>query len=269
MPLVNRLLDAFFRTLDAVDTARERLDRVLGKDHAAAASSWDADPLATNAAAGAKTSSPPPFPQHAGAWPEDKAAPARAAKGATEHDPGAHAKGAAKGTPPKASAPGKTAEPAGTPKKKPSTQKRQKGKQGQQKANAPKAQKASRKGSVDRTGADFDSPRARAVYEHVKAVKRPVVSEEAALANKKVLARVVWALHAAHDAGSAQGLTAADASALLHLAAGMDVFSTNIARTCRDESDLIEESEPDGRIKRYRLTAAGRQAALTLTTRAI
>ena len=31
MAIVNRLLDVFFRTLDAVDTARERVDRVLGR----------------------------------------------------------------------------------------------------------------------------------------------------------------------------------------------------------------------------------------------
>src|SRR5690349_12104317 len=31
MPLANRLLDVFFRTLDVVDSARERVDRALGR----------------------------------------------------------------------------------------------------------------------------------------------------------------------------------------------------------------------------------------------
>jgi hypothetical protein len=79
----------------------------------------------------------------------------------------------------------------------------------------------------------------------------------------------VWALDAAHRAGSEQGLTAADASALLHLAAGLEVFSTNIARTCREANELICEAEPDGRVKRFKLTAKGRSAASTLASKPI
>jgi hypothetical protein len=242
MPLVNRLLDAFFRTLDAVDTARERLDRVLGREPAMTPSAWEAAP---EGATDAFTQRPAPT-----TWSETKIAPAKPPKAPAKATASAPAKKAAKDA--------QEAKPAKVTAKKTS------------KGAAKKSprQKASRKGSVDRTGADFDSPRARAVLEQLVATSAPVIAEHAAIENKKVLARVVWALGAAQDAGSAQGLTAADASALLHLAAGMDVFSTNIARACREETDLIEEGEPDGRIKRYRLTAAGRKAAAALELRA-
>jgi hypothetical protein len=126
-----------------------------------------------------------------------------------------------------------------------------------------------RKGSVDRSGKDFDSARARAVYEALRQRAGQVIVDDATLDGKKVLARVVWALFAAEGAGSEMGLTAADASALLHLAAGVEVFSTNIARTCRDETALIVESEPDGRIKRYKLTARGREKAREIATHTI
>jgi len=51
------------------------------------------------------------------------------------------------------------------------------------------------------------------------------------------------------------------------LAGGMEVFATNVARACRDETDLIVESTPDGRSKRYRLTDAGKAAAAGLSKR--
>jgi hypothetical protein len=250
MPLVNRLLDAFFRTLDAVDTARERLDRVLGREPAMTPSAWEAAPAG---ATDAFTQRPAPT-----TWSETKIAPAKPPKAPAKVTAKAPAKAAAKNS-------AKDAQEA-----KPAKVTAKKAAKGAAKgaAKKPARQKASRKGSVDRTGADFDSPRARAVLEQLVATSTPVIAEHAAIDNKKVLARVVWALGAAQEAGSAQGLTAADASALLHLAAGMDVFSTNIARACREETDLIEEGEPDGRIKRYRLTAAGRKAAAALELRA-
>jgi outer membrane biosynthesis protein TonB len=124
-----------------------------------------------------------------------------------------------------------------------------------------------RKGSVDRKGEDFDSPRARAVEAWLTDNRRPIVSAEAALDNKKTLARVVWAVGAADAAGSEHGLTAADASALLSSAAGLDVFATNVARAFRDESDLFVETVPDGRSKRYKLTAAGRARLGEVETR--
>ena len=61
---------------------------------------------------------------------------------------------------------------------------------------------------------------------------------------------MLWAVAAAEAASSAQGLTAADASALLATVAGLEVFSTNVARAFRDESELFEETVPDGRSKR-------------------
>lgn len=126
---------------------------------------------------------------------------------------------------------------------------------------------SNRKGSVDRSGKDFDSPRARAILEQLRGVGLGVVTEDADQGGKRVLARVLWALLAADRAGSELGLTAADASALLHLGAGMEVYATNVARACRDETDLIEESVPDGRSKRYKLTTAGKSAAAKIATR--
>ena len=215
MPIVTRLLDAFFRTLDAVDAARERIDRVLGRTPEPIVTSWDAVPGDAPAAEWQQT--------RPGAW-DDKAAPVRAPKSPSTSPPAPAHSAKAKVT---AKAPKKGAK-----------------------------KKASRKGSVDRTGADVDSPRARAVLEKLRADSAArVIDEDALLEGKKVLARVVWALFAAEEAGSEQGLTAADASALLHLAAAMEVFSTNIARACRDETHLIQEGQPDGRSKRYKLTA--------------
>ncbi len=80
----------------------------------------------------------------------------------------------------------------------------------------------------------------------------------AELDGKRTLARVVWAVGSAEDAGSEQGLTATDASALLSLAAGIELFATNVTRTFRDEPALFAETVPDGRSKRYKLTEAGR-----------
>jgi hypothetical protein len=130
-----------------------------------------------------------------------------------------------------------------------------------------KASGGNRKGSIDRSGKDVDSPRAKAIVERLRGQKTGVVTEDADLGGKRVLARVLWALYAADVAGSELGLTAADASALLHLAGGIEVFATNVARTCRDERTLVVESEPDGRSKRYRLTEAGKQAASKIATK--
>ena len=102
---------------------------------------------------------------------------------------------------------------------------------------------------------------------HLKAGGGQVIAENADVSGKKVLARVLWALWAAEASGVQDGLTAADTSALLHSAAGVEVFTTNVARTCRDEVGLIEASVPDGRIKRYKLTDSGRVRARSLATR--
>jgi hypothetical protein len=243
MPIVTRLLDAFFRTLDAVDAARERIDRVLGRTPEPVVTSWDAVPAEGGA---------PEWQQTRPSTWDDKAAPVRAPKSPSTSPP-APAAPAAKSARPAKSKPAKSAASTSSA----ASAKKSGGKK-----------KASRKGSVDRTGADVDSPRARAVLEKLKSdAAAQVITEDALLEGKKVLARVVWALFAAEEAGSEQGLTAADASALLHLSAGMEVFSTNIARACRDETHLIQESQPDGRSKRYKLTAQGRAAAVALAVR--
>ncbi|HEY4220816.1 MAG TPA: hypothetical protein VGO62_05720 [Myxococcota bacterium] len=232
MALVNRFLDAFFRTLDAVDMARERLDRALGRSPKPEpwVSEWSPVPDA-----------PAPSAPRAPSSPSSVSAPAVAPAASKPV-----AKPVAKKAAPKPAS--KTVAKAGGSKK---------------------PTKSSRKGSVDRSGKDFDSPRAKAIVEKLKELKEGVVSEDAAQDGKRVLARVLWALSAADRAGSELGLTAADASALLHLAGGIEAFSTNVARTCREESDLIEESTPDGRSKRYKLTEAGKGAAANIATRAM
>lgn len=234
--IVHRLLDAFFRTLDAVDAVRDRVDRVLGRE-------------------------PRPDPWAVEWPPADVDGKERDAKEAKEpsRDAPAQKNGATKKATP---APATTSEAEAKPKPKPA-----------KKAAAPKPKpvaatkkKSSRKGSVDRSGKDFDSPRAKAIWEYVRDNGLGVVTEEAMLDGKKVLARVVWALSAAEAAGSELGLTTADASALLHHAAGMEVYATNIGRACRDHDELIEESEPDGRSKRYRLTPKGKSLAVDIPT---
>src|SRR5688500_957815 len=215
MPLANRLLDVFFRTLDAVDAARERVDRALGRELKPEpwTTEWSPVPEAADA-----SKAPKPTPRPAPRAPTPRAAPAKK--------------------------PHRVKPEAAASKK-----------------------SGNRKGSIDRSGKDFDSPRAKAIVEKLREQKAGVITTDAALQGKRVLARVLWALYAADGAGSELGLTAADASALLHLAAGVEVFATNVARTCRDETDLIEESTPDGRSKRYTLTAAGRAAAANLDVR--
>lgn len=223
MALVNRLLDVFFRTLDTVDAARERLDRALGRSPQPDA--WTTD------------WSPTPEP------PRE--------------------------TPPVRAPSAPAAAPARRTTTKPTQKKPKKADSTVPKSVGKKAGGGNRKGSVDRSGKDFDSPRARAIVLRLRNEGIGVITEDAALGGKKVLARVLWALGTADQAGSELGLTAADASALLHLAAGVEVFATNVARTCRDETDLIEESSPDGRSKRYKLTDAGRAAAAKLDVRSL
>jgi hypothetical protein len=129
------------------------------------------------------------------------------------------------------------------------------------------AASAGRKGSVDRSGRDLDSARARVVETWLRDNRRPLVADDAMLDGKRTLARVLWAVASAEDAGSEQGLTAADASALLSSAAGVEVFTTNVGRTFRDEATLFVETIPDGRSKRYKLTPAGRARLAEIRTR--
>jgi hypothetical protein len=304
--LVHRILDVFFRALDAVDATRERIDRMIGRETRPDpwAQDWKPVPEArhndtlpadstlrrddvTPRASTPKSAKPKAAPKRPAAKPAvaksapaakpiTKAAPTKATKKASVTTSKA-AKGPAAATKPlapKAPAPKAAAKPIATkaPATKAATTKPAKVTAAKPaKASRPVTttnEKASRKGSVDRLGKDLDSPRARAVLLKLQNGGR-VIAESAAIDGKKVLARVLWALGAAEDAGAELGLTAADASALLHLVSGMEVYSTNIARTCRDENALIAESVPDGRSKRYKLTAEGRAQAQTLETRVL
>lgn len=317
MSLVNRLLDTFFRALDVVDVARDRLDRALGR--ATRPEPWTPTPLAeppqppvfqvargansTEAHAGAPPGARDDFARHDGIASNGAASSARTQRTARAATGGA-ARVSAKGEGKAASAArtggskGPKAARAAKAKAEPAARSTRSGKAAKDSkatkvskatkataAQAPssgaaktdarraarsapkKAPGSNRKGSVDRSGKDLDSPRAKAVFDTLRERNGKVIVDDAALEGKRVTARVLWALAAAEEAGSELGLTAADASALLHLAAGMEVFSTNVARACRDERTLVEETAPDGRSKRYRLTAAGRQAAASLPTR--
>ncbi len=115
-----------------------------------------------------------------------------------------------------------------------------------------------RKGSVDRVGKDLDSPRANDIAAWLAAHPQPIVSEDAAVDGKRAVARLLWAVSVAQQAGHDDGLTAADASALLSSVAHIEMFATNVARAFRDERALFVEASVDGRSKRYTLTAAGK-----------
>lgn len=243
--IVHRILDAFFRTLDAVDAARDRVDRALGREPRP-------DPWAVEW--------PPadadlPHKPEAEPRPSNGAAPAEATPQAEANKPVVPV--APKADPQKPAA-----------KKAPGAKTAARPKTAKPKASKGAKAAKGRKGSVDRSGKDFDSPRARAIDEFLTDEGRGVVTEDAELGGKKVLGRVLWALLAADEAGSAKGLTTADASALLSLAADIEVYATNIGRACRDHDELIMASEPDGRSKRYRLTDAGMARAKDIETRA-
>lgn len=267
--LVHRLLDVFFRTLDAVDAVRDRVDQVLGRERHA--EEWTTtEALAAPSDAASSSSSPPQFeaevavseggasafspPVEAVAAEVQvpsktrRQATAKKTKKPVKRAPATDQK-ASKPTPKatKARATGAgTSSVAGAKKKK---------------ATSKASNTTGRKGSVDRQGKDFDSPRARTIDTFVRQQKLSVVGEDTVHDGKKVLARVLWALGAADRAGESEGLTTADICALLHVCAHIDVFTTNVSRACRDHGELIVEATPDGRSKRYRLTTAGKHAA--------
>lgn len=264
MALVNRLLDVFFRTLDAVDVARERIDRALGRGPRPEPWTSEWHPAPETERAGPSVEGPELF-ETPGQKPASAPAAATKSKKPDKTDKNAKTKTSKA---PKGTTSAKPAADKARPKKAAPSPSEVSRRAEATPSGGKKAGGGNRKGSVDRSGKDFDSPRAKAIVEKLKSSGQGVITEDAALEGKRVLARVLWALAAADQAGSELGLTAADASALLHLAAGVEVFATNVARTCRDESALIEESTPDGRSKRYKLTAAGRVAANKLPTRA-
>jgi len=227
--LVHRVLDVFFRTLDAVDAVKDRVDRVLGR--APRPDPWAVEwpPVDDD---GAKATEAPRV--------DDDAGPAKPTR-------------APRVEPPAKRAASVDATPSTSSKR--------------SKAGRKKSASANRKGSVDRVGADLDSPRARAIHTRVQESQLPILDEASEVNGKKVLARALWALSTAELAGSEKGLTTNDMAALLHLAAGIEVFATNIGRACRDHDDLITESEPDGRTRRYVLTDEGRAVARSISAR--
>ena len=263
MALVNRLIDVFFRTLDTVDAARARLDRALGRSSEPAAWTTEWSPMPEGPSQNAMDLQS--RSDRLGVGPASGAGgglqrPPRESQGAPHfamhlESPRASPSPSSPDAPAPPS-PRKTARADSTVPMAVAKKKRSKA-------------GSNRKGSVDRSGKDFDSPRARAIVARLRADRIGVITNDAALDGKKVLARVLWALGTADRAGSELGLTAADGSALLHLAAGVEVFATNVARTCRDEGAFIQESTPDGRSKRYRLTDAGRAAAARLDLRTL
>jgi hypothetical protein len=255
--IVHRLLDAVFRTLDTVDALRARVDAALGRAEAQPSSSWPPLVEVETSDAAAAVRAVYEAPPDLDAWrsaPATEATNVKKASSTSKKAPATTAPESPKATPAKKKARASTA--AARPKKAP----------GKKEQTQPPAA-ASRKGSVDRSGKDFDSPRARAVEAWLKEHSSAVIAEDAALDGKRTLARVLWAVAVAESAGSEQGLTAADTSALLSSAAGVEVFATNVARTFRDEADLFVETSPDGRSKRYTVTAAGRARVAELATR--
>ncbi len=274
--IVHRLLDVVFRTLDTVDALRVRIDAVLGRSDAQPASSWpavvevninDADDVRAGAVA----------PADLDAWRSRPEAPAAATSTVPTTGPTAVA------TRPKTASrtATRTATRAATKTKK-TTPAVTEPKVARASATAARPKKASadqpdvastpptsasRKGSVDRSGKDVDSPRARAVEGWLNEHGGAIVAEDATLNGKRTLARVLWAVALAEQTGSEHGLTAADTSALLSSAAGVEVFATNVARSFRDESELFRETTPDGRSKRYTVTDIGRTRLAEVATR--
>jgi hypothetical protein len=258
--IVHRLLDAVFRTLDTVDAIRARVDTALTRE-AQPPSSWPAvigasrrertsfdvdaarDIYATTTVdtwrgdsshdENATSCDAPVFPEPTTTTPAKPVAtkPTRVAPKATK----------ASKAPTKTAT--KTAAKTTKATKKP----------------AAKATADTRKGSVDRVGKDLDSARAQEIAAWLAAHPQPVVTEAAALDGKRTVARLVWAVSVAQQAGHVDGLTAADTSALLSSVAHVEVFATNVARAFRDEQALFVETSVDGRSKRYALTATGKK----------
>jgi hypothetical protein len=296
---VHRLLDVVFRTLDAIDAVRARVDAVLGHE-AQPPSTWPPDapssPAARPADAAASSSSSPAAAS-APASPPSSAKPVTTPKPSTRaprkvvaRDASASKAGRKPASSSTTAADATTSSSTkGNKAARADTSTKAAGAEGRAKKPAPTTKKKAastagatttsesatprdaagvgRKGSVDRSGRDLDSARARAVENWLRGQGRPLVADDATLDGKRTLARVVWAVACAEDAGSEQGLTAADASAFLSSAAGVEVFTTNVGRTFRDESTLFVETIPDGRSKRYKLTAAGRARLAEVRTR--
>lgn len=246
--LVHRLLDAVFRTLDTIDAVRARVDALLGKAEAQPPSQWPT-PTPAEAERGRAVTTDTPTPAgvdtaaSAKHGTKDAATPTARREAPKKKDPRVPA--------PKTQA---AKSKATRPKRDPA-------------ARTSATTSSSRKGSVDRSGKDFDSPRAREIAASIAQTGRPIIAEDADLDGKKTLARVLWAVAAGDDSG-VEGMTAADVSAVLSSVAGIEVFATNVARAFRDEPTLFAERGADGRSKRYAVTALGKARAAEVATRA-
>ena len=176
--IVHRILNVVFRTLDAVDAVRARVDSALGK-HAEQPSSWppQADPVSASRV------------DLEGEPASDPIASAR-----VEIHAAAPAATMQKDKVKKAKTPQKAAAKAAVKPSKPTLR--------QPAAGRTKRAGAARKGSVDRKGVDVDSPRARAIQTFLKDNGTGVVTQDASLDSKKTVARVLWAVAVAEAAGS-------------------------------------------------------------------
>jgi hypothetical protein len=253
--ILHRVIDVFFRTLDAVDTARDQLERVLGResetdpwavpwsddDSSDPQNAFDSAPQSDEAAANGSSFDP----ENTDTAPTESVKATESVPTGTETQKRASKKRSTS----KATASSKSKSPS-------SSRKKVKKSPGRKKSSA-----ANRKGSVDRSGKDVDSARARAIENHIREHQLKMVTADDQLRGKKVLARVVWALWSTEQAGAKKGLTTKDISALLSACANIEVFTTNIGRACRDHAELIYLNEPDGRSKRYSLTEAGHREA--------
>ena len=263
--IVHRLLDAVFRTLDTVDAIRARVDAALTRE-AQPPSSWPAvigNTRSERTSFDVETARDIYAPTTIDTWRgEPSQAESATAAPAADEAPATSSPGPVATVP--AAQPAKVAKtPA--PKAKPAASKAAASKAVSSKSTSRKAAKSkkptpaadTRKGSVDRVGKDLDSPRANDIAAWLSAHPLPVVTEDAAVDGKRTVARLLWAVSVAQQAGHDDGLTAADTSALLSSVARVEVFATNVARAFRDERALFVETTIDGRSKRYALTAAG------------
>lgn len=270
--IVHRLLDAVFRTLDTVDAIRARVDAALTRE-AQPPSSW---PAVIGASPRERTSFDVDTardiyaPTTVDAWRGDSSHDENATSNAQAVAPEAtttpttprvaeSAQPTAKAAPKAASVAPKATKTPTTAATAAKTRTAKTAKATTKKATKKPAAADTRKGSVDRVGKDLDSVRATEIAAWLAAHPQPVVTEAAALDGKRTVARLVWAVSVAQQAGHVDGLTAADTSALLSSVAHVEVFATNVARAFRDEQALFVETSVDGRSKRYALTAAGKK----------
>ncbi len=132
------------------------------------------------------------------------------------------------------------------------------------KATSKKSATSKRKGSVDRSGQEIESVAAEKVVQYLKEHNIEISLDDIAYEKKAVVGRVIWCLSSAQKARVRGGLTTKDMAALIYQYFGMDIYPTNLARACRQHSDLFEAGETRNRAKCYVLTAKGKKTAKSL-----